>query len=207
MRRWSLGVGLALLFCASVAYGQENATGAGRFEISALPGGGMFFTTSDNEAEPEFGNYVVGGAFTYNANRWIGFEGEAGNLVGIHQTVNYNGLTLTDQSTPRMFGYTGNVIVNPWGSDRRFVPFVTGGLGGLTMFETDEVANLGITSNTTFLTGNVGGGAKWFASRHWGVRGDYRLTLVDGKESAPAFFGRDSVRYGHRVSAGLVFTY
>jgi hypothetical protein len=75
------------------------------------------------------------------------------------------------------------------------------------MFDTDEVANLGITSNTTFLTGNVGGGARWFAGRHWGVRGDYRLTLVDGKESAPAFFGRDSVRYGHRVSAGLVFTY
>ena len=74
------------------------------------------------------------------------------------------------------------------------------------VFNTDEVANLGITSKSNFLTANMGGGLKWFASRHWGVRSDYRLMLVDGKETAPAFFGRDSIRYGHRVSAGLVFT-
>jgi hypothetical protein len=206
MRRASLVLGLALLFGAGTAYGQENAPGAGRFEISALPGGGMFFTTSENEAEPEFGNYVLGGAFTYNANRWIGIEGEAGSLLGIPQTVNYNGVALTDQHTPSMWGYTGNLVVNPWGSDRRLVPFVTGGMGGLTMLDTEDVANLGITSNTTFLTANLGGGARWYATRHWGVRGDYRLTMVNGKETAPAFFGR-SDRYAHRVAAGLVFTY
>ena len=143
----------------------------------------------------------------YNVNRWVGIEGEAGNLVGIKQNVTFNGATYEDQHTPCMFGYTGNLVVNPWGSDRPFVPFVTGGLGGLTMLDTDEVSNLGITAKTNFLTANMGGGLKWFASRHWGVRSDYRLVLVDGKESAPAFFGRDSVRYGHRVSAGLVFTY
>jgi hypothetical protein len=206
MRRLSLVV-LALLVSAGIAYSQERATGAGRFEISALPGGGMFFASSDNKAEPEFGSYVVGGAFGYNVNRWVGIEGEAGNLVGIKQRVTFNGATYEDQHTPCMFGYTGNLVVNPWGSDRPFVPFVTGGLGGLTMLDTDEVANLGITSKTNFLTANMGGGLKWFASRHWGVRSDYRLVLVDGKETAPAFFGRDSIRYGHRVSAGLVFTY
>jgi hypothetical protein len=166
MRRASIVVMLVLLFGVSVAYGQEGGTGAGRFEVTALPGGGIFFTTSDNEAEPEFGNYVVGGAFAYNANRWIGIEGEAGNLVGIKQNVTFNNATLNDQHTPCLFGYTGNLVVNPWGSDRPFVPFVTAGLGGLTMLDTEEVANLGITSKTTFLTGNVGGGMKWFATRH-----------------------------------------
>jgi hypothetical protein len=207
MKRLSLAVALALLFGAAAAYGQERDRGAGRFEVAALPAGGMFFTASDNEAEPEFGNYVLGGAFAYNINRWVGIEGEAGSLLGIKQTINFEGVTLTDQNTPLMLGYTGNLVVSPWGSDRAYVPFVTGGLGGLTMFDTDEVANLGITSTTSFLTANVGGGMKWFASRNWGLRGEYRLMVLDGKEDAPAFFGRESYRYGHRISAGLLFTY
>ena len=91
-------------------------------------------------------------------------DARAGSLVGVHQTLDFNGYTLSDQHTPNMFAYTGNVAVSPWGSSRRFVPFVTGGLGGLTMFDSQE-ANLGVTSTTTFLTGNVGGGAKWFANR------------------------------------------
>jgi hypothetical protein len=198
---------MLVLLSVGLAYGQERNTGAGRFEVTALPTGGMFFTASENQTEPEFGNYVVGGAFAYNVNRWLGVEGEAGNLVGIRQTVKFSGQTLTNQHTPCMLGYAGNLLVHPWGSDRPFVPFATAGLGGLTMYDTEEVANLGITSKMTFLTGNVGGGAKWFAGRHWGVRGEYRLMLVDGREGAPAFFGRDSIRYGHRVSAGLLFTY
>jgi hypothetical protein len=198
---------LALLFSASMAFAQDGRTGAGRFEVTALPGGGMFFATSGNEREPEFGNYVLGGAFAYNVNRWIGIEGEGGSLVGIKQNITFNGATLPDQRTPFMLTYTGNVLVNPWGSDRPLVPFATAGLGGLSMFDTDAVANLGITKRTHYLTGNVGGGLKWFAARHWGVRGEYRLVMVDGKETAPAFFGTDEIRYGHRVSAGLLFTY
>jgi hypothetical protein len=198
---------LVLLFGVSAAYAQEGGLGAGRFEVAALPGGGMFFTTSDNEAEPEFGNYMVGAAFTYNVNRWVGIEGEGGSLIGLKQDLIFDGRALTNQRTPLMFGYTGNVVVNPWGSDRPFVPFVTGGFGGLTVVDTNEAAALDITSKTTFMTGNFGGGLRWFAANGWGVRGDYRLTLVDGKSTAPMFFGRDSIRYGHRVSAGLVFTY
>jgi hypothetical protein len=198
---------LAFVISASTAFGQESGLGAGRYEIGALPGGATFFTKSGDEAEPDFGNYLVGGAFTYNVNRWVGIEGEAGTLVGIKQNMMFSGQALTKQHTPNMLGYTGNVVFNPLGSDRSMVPFVTGGMGGLTMFDTKNVANLGITSNTTFLTGNVGGGLRWFPARHWGARGDYRLMMVDGKDTAPAFFGRESIRYGHRISAGLVLTY
>jgi hypothetical protein len=198
---------LVLVFSASMAFAQEGGTGAGRFEVTALPGGGMFFMTSGNDAEPEFWNYVVGGAFAYNINRWVGIEGEGGGVVGLKQNLTFNGEALTDQRTPLMLGYTGNVVVAPWGSDRPYVPFALAGVGGLTMFETDEVANLGITNNMHYLTGTVGGGLKWFAARHFGVRGEYRLMMVDGKTKAPAFFGRDEIRYGHRVSGGLVFTY
>src|SRR5882672_7602204 len=61
----------------------------------------------------------------------------------------------------------------------------------------------GITGGT-FLTGNVGGGVKWYASNdRWGLRGDYRFTAVRDKDDAPSFFGRDT-RYGHRAYGGLI---
>jgi len=69
------------------------------------------------------------------------------------------------------------------------------------MFERPE---LGVTNDVTFLTENVGGGVKWYApNNRWGLRGDYRFVAVNSKDSAPAFFGRDS-RYAHRVYAAVI---
>jgi len=81
------------------------------------------------------------------------------------------------------------------------IPYATGGLGGLTMFERPSLA---INSTETFLMGNVGGGLKWYAPNYrWGVRGDYRFTYVWSNRDAPAFFGTDD-RYGHRVYGGVI---
>jgi hypothetical protein len=80
-------------------------------------------------------------------------------------------------------------------------PYVTGGIGGLTMFERPEV---GVIGTTTLLTGNVGGGVKWYAPNgRWGLRGDYRFVSVRSDQSAPAFFGQET-RYGHRVYGGVI---
>jgi hypothetical protein len=38
------------------------------------------------------------------------------------------------------------------------VPYVAGGVVGLTLLNTSEVENLGLTSNETFLTANADGG-------------------------------------------------
>jgi len=55
------------------------------------------------------------------------------------------------------------------------------------MFERPE---LGVTKDQTFLTGNVGGGVKWYApNNRWGLRGDYRFQVTRSKDDAPAFFG------------------
>jgi hypothetical protein len=77
------------------------------------------------------------------------------------------------------------------------------GAGGLTLHNTGEVAALGLGGNTTYFAANVGGGVKWYAHRHWGLRADYRLLMVDDTPAAPEFFGRD----GHRVYGGLLFNY
>jgi hypothetical protein len=79
------------------------------------------------------------------------------------------------------------------------VPYATGGVGGLSLFHR---ASLGINDTETFLTGNVGGGLKWFHGR-WGLRGDYRFLAVRSKDDAPSFFGRET-RYGHRVYGGIL---
>ena len=81
------------------------------------------------------------------------------------------------------------------------VPPAAGPDGGLTLFDSSA---LGITQNKTFLTGNVGGGLKWFSrTGRWGLRGDYRFLAVRSDATAPAFFGQET-RYGHRVYGGVL---
>jgi len=183
----------------SRVYAQETSPGPGTVEVSVIPGGATFFTSGDRGSE--FGNYNLGGALTYNINRIVGVEGEVLGSVGIAQDLQFGGVT-SNLKSPNTLGYTGNVVLSlPTHSS--FVPYVTGGVGGLTMF---EKAGLGINSAETFLTGNAGGGVKWYApSGRWGLRGDYRFMATRSKDDAPAFFGQDT-RYGHRVYGAVIIT-
>jgi Outer membrane protein beta-barrel domain len=205
LRKW-LSLCAAMLFGVGTAFAQETRTGAGRVEIGAFPGGGMFFTESSKANEPDFGNYALGASLTYNVNRLIGIEGEGGGSIGLHQNFVVGAKTFTDHRTPSMWAYSGNVVFNPWGSDRPLVPYATGGLGGLTLCPCGNADALDITTYETYLTGNLGGGLRWFSTRHFGVRGDYRFMMINSKDGAPAFFGNEN-RYGHRVQAGFVLTY
>lgn len=203
-----------LLFAVAVVLGTAHASHAqdpgapvaGRWEISAFPGGGIFFTRGDTSGSPDFGGYALGGAFTFNVNRWVGVEGEVGGGLSVNQDVRFGGTTLSNTKVPHSLAYNGSIIVNVLGDKGSVAPYVAGGAGGLTFFNRDEIAALGLTKDETFLAGNVGGGVKWFLSPHVGVRGDYRLFVVNGRDDAPAFFGLDEVRFGHRVYGGLVLT-
>jgi len=185
-------VGAGRVFAQDVA-----APGPGTVEVTVMPAGGMFFMSKNGA--PSFGNYTLGGAVTYNINRIIGVEGEVSGSLGISQDLAFGGLTGNTKS-PNTLNYSGNVVVS-MPTHSSFVPYATGGVGGLTMFERGA---LGINSTETFLTGNVGGGLKWYApNNRWGLRGDYRFTYVWSKDDAPDFFGRDD-RYGHRVYGGVI---
>ncbi len=185
---------------------ETGSAGAGRWEVSAFPGGGIFFTKGSDGTAPDFGEYALGASAAFNVNRWLGVEGEIGGGVSVQQDLSFRGATLRDTKVPHTLAYNGNVVFNPFGSDRSVVPYVTGGAGGLTIFSRDAVAQLGVARDETFFTGNVGGGIKWFASRHLGLRADYRFIAIQSKDDAPAFFGLDETRYGHRVYAGIVLT-
>jgi hypothetical protein len=198
MTRW-IAVFLATigLLGTSHAYAQEVGPGPGVVEVTIIPGGGTFFTEGANTQEASFGNYDLGAGVTVNFNRYVGIEGEVSGALGIKQDLQFGGLT-SHLKTPNAVNYSGNVVVSaPTGTS--VTPYVTGGIGGLSLFET---TSLGINGTETFLTGNVGGGLKWYSGR-WGLRGDYRFVAARSRDDAPVFFGHET-RYGHRVYGAVI---
>ena len=183
---------------ASQAFAQESAAaGPGPLVVTIIPGGATFFTEGKDTHGPSFGNYGLGGAVAVNFNRFVGVEGEVAGSLGITQDLDFATGT-SNLRTPNFINYSGNVVVNA-ANKSSLVPYVTGGVGGLSLF---EKPSLGVIGTNTFFTSNVGGGVNWYAGR-WGLRGDYRFTAVKSKDDAPAFFGQET-RYGHRIYGGVL---
>jgi len=199
MTRWIAVMLIAVGFAAaSPVYAQDAVPGPGAVVVTIIPGGTTFFTEGKEKNEPSFKNYGLGGGVEVNFNRYVGVEGEVTGALGITQNLNFTSFT-SNQKTPNLLNYSGNVVVSA-ANRSSIVPYVTAGIGGLTLF---DKATLGVTNTDTFLTGNVGGGVKWFTGR-WGLRGDYRFVTVKSRNDAPNFFGQET-RYGHRVYGGLLF--
>ena len=190
------GFVLASFLAATPVRAQEGPAGAGRAEITVIPAGVLMFTENSDASAPGFGNYQLGGTFTYNLSRYLGVEGEVASSIGLSQNLSF-GYSSTER-TPDVLNYNGNVVLSvPNGSS--VVPYVTGGVGGLNLFSREA---LGVNQTETFFATNVGGGVKWYLGR-FGVRGDYRFIAVPSKDETSAFFGNDA-RYGHRVYGALM---
>ena len=189
---------VAAIGVATPVFAQDAAPGPGKVVITIIPGGATFFTEAeDRQQGPSFGNYELGGSVAVNFNRYVGVEGEVSGALGVSQSLQL-GSASVDERSPNLLNYSANLVVSA-PNRTSVVPYLTGGVGGLTMFERRAVT---VDEAETFLTGNVGGGISWHAGR-WGLRGDYRFIAVQSKDDAPAFFGREE-RYGHRVYAGLL---
>ncbi|MGH9221637.1 MAG: outer membrane beta-barrel protein [Vicinamibacterales bacterium] len=183
---------------ATPVFAQETAPGPGKVVITIIPGGATFFTEAeDNPLGPSFGNYELGGSVAVNFNRYVGVEGEVSSGIGVSQTMQVGTFEL-DEKSPNLLNYSANLVVSA-PNRSSVVPYLTGGVGGLTMFER---RTLTVDDAETFLTGNVGGGIAWHAGR-WGLRGDYRFIAVQSKDDASSFFGQEE-RYGHRIYAGVL---
>ena len=185
----SIGVGSASA--------QDSNVEPAAVEATFMPAGAAYFTEKGDS--PSFGNFGYGAAVTFNLNRYVGIEGEFGSMIATTSDLQFGDLS-SDIKAPNMLNYTANVVISvPTGHS--VVPYATGGVGGLTMFERAE---LGVPDDETFLTGNVGGGIKWYApNRRWGLRGDYRFAATQSKDDAPEFFGQET-RYAHRVYGGVI---
>lgn len=187
---------LAVFALAQTAQAQEGPAGAGRAEITFIPAGAVFFTENTESASPSFGNYQVGAGVTYNFNRFLGVEGEVSSSIGLSQSLDFGYPSAV--RTPDVLSYMGNVVVSA-ANGSAVVPYVTGGVGALSLFSREA---FGINETETLLATNVGGGVKWYAGR-WGLRGDYRFVAVPSKDETSAFFGNQA-RYGHRVYGAVM---
>jgi len=198
MTRWiAVLIAVVGLMGTGQAYAQEAAPGQVVVVLTIIPGGGTFFTEGEDTKGPSFGNYDLGGGVTVNFNRFVGVEGEVSGSIGVTQDLLYGGQT-SSLRTPNFLNYSGNLVISA-ANKTSAIPYVTGGVGGLSLF---EKPSLGIIGTDTFFTSNVGAGVKWIAGR-WGLRGDYRFIAVQSKDDAPAFFGKET-RYGHRVYGGIL---
>jgi hypothetical protein len=186
-----------MLGAASSAFAQQDTKNPGLVEVTYMPAGAGFI--SSKKGSPSFGNYGFGTAVTFNITPMIGVEGELVALLSTTSNLQFGDLN-SHTKAPNMLGYNGDIIVTPF-RKTAFQPYAAAGIGGLTMFERPGV---GIDNDETFLTGNVGGGLKWYApNNRWGLRGDYRFVVTKSKDDAPEFFGHDT-RYVHRIYAGVV---
>ena len=198
MRRFIAAIAAVISITgASQAYAQESVPGAGSTVVTIIPGGATFFTKGTDTKEPKFVNYGLGAGVEVKLSRYVGIEGEVTGALGITQDVEFDNGT-TSLKTANLLGYTGNLVISA-ANRSSAVPYITGGIGGLTLF---DQASLGISEAQTFLTGNVGGGIKWYHGRV-GVRGDYRFIVVQSQDDASAFFGQET-RYGHRVYGAVI---
>ncbi len=183
---------------ASQAFAQESATGTGTVVVTIIPGGATFFTEGKNTKGPSFGNYGLGAGVEVNFNRYVGVEGEVSGALGVTQNLQLGGAT-SNLKTPNLLNYSGNLVVLA-ANHSSVVPYVTGGVGGLTLFDTAStrhhqdrhVPDRQRRRRREVVHGNG----------RWGLRGDYRFIAVQSKDDAPSFFGQDT-RYGHRVYGGV----
>lgn len=196
-RSLAVFVAAAAIAAAVPAAAQEAGPTPGTVIVTVIPAGGTFFTQGKNTKAPSFGDFGVGASAGVSLNRFVAIEGEVTGGLGVTQDLAFTSGTEHVKS-PSLVDYSGNLVVSaPAGHS--ITPYVTGGIGGLTLLDRPS---LGIADRTTFLTGNVGGGVEWFNGR-WGLRADYRFLMVRSKDDAPSFFGSET-RYGHRVFGGLL---
>jgi len=131
-------VAAASVFGASQAYAQEsNVAGPGPVVVTIIPGGATFFTEGKDTNGPSFGNYDLGGAVTVNFNRFVGVEGEVSGALGITQDLEFTNGT-SNLKTPNFVNYSGNLVVSA-PNKTSVVPYVTGGIGGLSLFEKESL--------------------------------------------------------------------
>ena len=188
----------AAVSVAAPVFAQDAAPGPGKVVITIIPAGATFFTEAEDSARgSSFGNYELGGSVAVNFNRYVGVEGEVSGGIGVSQTLQF-GNTEFDGKSPNLLNYNANLVLSA-ANRTSVVPYLTGGVGGMTMFERESLA---VDDVETFLTGNVGGGLAWYAGR-WGLRADYRFIAVQSRDDAPSFFGAEE-RYGHRLYAGVL---
>jgi hypothetical protein len=193
---------LLIVFVALPAFAQATGGGAGKLELSLFPAGWLSFTEGGDLGEASFGQYMFGGSLTVNWSL-IGIEGDLFMAPGRTQDVHLLGGPTVTRSTPHVVHDSVSAVFPLMGNAGPAIPFVTAGIGEVTIMRTSD--DLFQPDTETFTTGSFGGGLKWHRGARWGFRGDYRYTIVRSKFASPGSFFGEEQRRAHRFYAGLIY--
>jgi len=200
---------VVLVLLAGCAVASAQDVGAGKVELGGWPGGGIFLTGGDDQLEVNFNNWAYGGGATFYITPMVGAEVEASYGLGLAQGVNYKGKEVFHVQVPNTLQTSGNIVIFPGGSHKQLFPYVTGGIGMLSLISRNSTKQFGITEAETFTAENFGGGVKIFRggdAHNWGFRVDYRYILINKKSDAVPFFGQAKSRRGQRIYIGMLYT-
>jgi hypothetical protein len=140
----------------------------------------------------------------------VGVEVEASYGLGLAQGVNYKGKEVFHVQVPNTLQTSGNLVLFPGGSRKQLAPYVTGGVGMLTLISRNSTKQFGITSAESHMATNFGGGVKIFRggdAKNWGFRVDYRFILINKSSDAAQFFAQSKSRQGQRLYIGMLYTW
>ena len=206
---------LAAVIMSPAAYGQELPDGPIRFEIGGAPGGGMFLTGGDDDAEVNFNVYTFSAYVDYYLTQKVAVEGEYlfGNGRG-QDIVFRNGLVI-GQQLPFSSNFTGGLLFYPTGATGSRLPFYfSGGVGQMSLIARPTTLKVGYdpdgTNSASFIVSRIGAGVKIprrASAPNWAFRIDYRLMFVNPNDGAPAFFARDKTRTGHQLQFGISYAF
>ena len=108
-----------------------------RLSSPSFRAAGTFFTENKDTERPELRQLRSRrAASTVNFNRYVGVEGEVSGALGVTQDLAVQRRHV-ELKTPHLLNYSGNLVVSA-ANHSSVVPYVTGGVGGLSLFEKQQ---------------------------------------------------------------------
>jgi hypothetical protein len=217
LRRLALAFALVAGSAAgSTASAQELIDQPIRLEVGGTPGGGMFFTGGDGDAEANFNVYTFSTHADYYVTQQVAVEGEYMFGNGWGQDIVYRNGLLIGQQMPFSHAFTGGLLFYPRGTTGTRLPFyVGGGVGMMSLVARPATTKIGydpdgVGSSESFMISRIGAGVKiprGLGAPNWAFRIDYRLMFINANDGAPTFFAHEKLRTAHQVQFGIQYAF
>jgi len=187
----ALSIAMPIAVEAQDTPGQQSTTAASTTTTTQSPenqwiasgfAGGNFA----NNAEPS--STAFGGSVGYLWNGKWGAEFDAGFTPDFGLQSNFFGLGIK----PMVNTYMANAVAAmPFGLDRRWQPFIAGGVGAISLRSSLNAADVGAAIDSTFnpdatrFGGDIGGGIMGFMG-NWGFKADLQYFRTAGQYQTSA---------------------
>ena len=189
MKRW-IAVLLAVLTAWRRHSGVRAGTrspGPGTVVVTIIPAAPRSSPKAKDTQGPSFGNYELGGASRSTSIATSASKAKSAARSASRRICSSPAGT-SNLKTPTLLNYSGNLVVSA-PNRSSVVPYVTGGVGGLTLFDDGGARHQrhrDVPHRQRRRRREV------VCNGRWGLRGDYRFIAVQSKDDAPAFFGQEN---------------